>query len=80
MLLRIANARVLARKADVAKVDAGPGAIAFTPRRDIRKRAAAAGLVAKNGRLLLEKAIASPIDRLARAEKVLALLAAKPKR
>ncbi len=32
MLLRIANARVLARKADIARIDAGPNAIAFTPR------------------------------------------------
>lgn len=74
MLLRIANARVLARKADVAKVDAGPSAIAFTPRSPMARRAAAAGLRAKNDRLLLEASIASPVDRLARAEKVLRLL------
>jgi transcription-repair coupling factor (superfamily II helicase) len=79
-LLRIANARVLARKADIAKVDAGPSAIAFTPRVEMKRRATAAGLIAKNGRLLLEASIASPLDRLARAEKVLRLLPKAPRR
>jgi transcription-repair coupling factor (superfamily II helicase) len=75
MLLRIANARVLARKADIAKVDAGPSAIAFTSRNEMTKRAAAAaGLLPKNGRLLLEASIASPLDRLVRIEKVLGQL------
>jgi transcription-repair coupling factor (superfamily II helicase) len=75
MLLRIANARVLSRNADIAKVDAGPSAIAFTSRNEMTKRAAAAaGLLPKNGRLLLEASIASPVDRLARIEKVLGLL------
>jgi transcription-repair coupling factor (superfamily II helicase) len=76
ILLRIANVRTLARDADIAKVDAGPGAIAFTPRSEMTKRSiAAAGLVAKNGRMLLEASIAAPLDRLARMEKVLRLLA-----
>lgn len=74
MLLRIANTRVLARKADIARIDAGPNAIAFTPRTPMGKRAAAAGLREKNERLLLEASIESPLDRLARAEKVLAEL------
>jgi transcription-repair coupling factor (superfamily II helicase) len=72
ILLRIANVRTLARDADIAKIDAGPNAIAFTPRSDLTKRSIAeAGLIAKNGRLLLEASIASPADRLSRAEKVL---------
>ena len=72
ILLRIAKARVLARSADIAKVDAGPGANAFTPRSEMTKRAiTAAGLASKNGRLLLEESIASAADRLARTEKVL---------
>jgi transcription-repair coupling factor (superfamily II helicase) len=72
ILLRIANVRSLARDADIAKIDAGPGAIAFTPRSEMTKRAiSASGLTAKNGRLLLEEAIASPADRLARTEKQL---------
>ncbi len=76
ILLRIANVRTLARHADIAKVDAGPGAIAFTPRGELSKKAiAAAGLAAKNGRLLLEQAISSPAERLARTESVLKQLA-----
>ncbi len=71
-LLRIASVRALARDADIAKVDAGPNAIAFTPRSDLTKKSIAeAGLVAKNGRLILEAAIESPAGRLVRAEKVL---------
>jgi transcription-repair coupling factor (superfamily II helicase) len=80
ILLRIANARVRARKAGIAKVEAGPSAIAFTPRRAMTRRAAAAGLRARNGRLVLEASIASPVDRLARTEKVLGLLSKGPKR
>ncbi|RYG38245.1 MAG: DEAD/DEAH box helicase [Burkholderiales bacterium] len=78
-LLRMANVRVLARQADIARIDAGPEAIAFTPRGKLGRRAAQAGLRESNGRFLLEKPIASPVDRLARIEKVLRALAAKPK-
>ena len=81
ILLRIANLRTLARDANIAKVDAGPSAIAFTPRGDMSKRALAdAGLVAKNGRLLLETSIASSVERLAQAEKRLRQLAGARKR
>ena len=75
MLLRLANARVLARQANIAKVEAGPQAIAFTPRIPMSRRAATAGLQMRNERLLLDASIAAPIDRLMRAEKVLKLLA-----
>ncbi len=72
ILLRIANLRSLARDANVAKVDAGPNAIALTPRADMTKKAiAGAGLVEKKGRLLLEASIASSVQRLAQAEDVL---------
>lgn len=81
ILMRIARARTLARDADVAKVDAGPTAIAFTPRSEAPARAvSAAGLAAKNGRLLLDAAISSPGERLERAEEVLRTLARGPKR
>src|SRR5690606_14296294 len=73
--LRIATVRTLARDADIAKVDAGPTAIAFTPRTEPTKRSvAAAGLISRNGRLLLEDAVASPAERLTHIEKVLRLL------
>jgi transcription-repair coupling factor (superfamily II helicase) len=76
MLLRVASMRVLLRDANIAKVDAGPTAIAFTPRGEPTKKAIAeAGLVAKNSRLLLEEPIATPAERLARAEKIARLLA-----
>jgi transcription-repair coupling factor (superfamily II helicase) len=72
ILLRIANARVMARDADMARIDAGPGAIAFTPRTELSKRLIAeAELVPKNERLILQAAIESPVDRLTRTEKVL---------
>ena len=81
MLLRIANARVLLRDANIAKLDAGPTAIAFTPRVEPTKKAIAeTGLVAKNGRLILEEAIASAVDRLARAEGILGHLAKSRRR
>jgi transcription-repair coupling factor (superfamily II helicase) len=80
-LLRIANVRTLARVANIAKVDGGPTAIAFTPRVEPTKKAIAeAGLVARNGRLILEEAISAPLERLARVEKVLGQLAGGRKR
>lgn len=78
MLLRMANARVLARQADIARIDAGPGAIAFTPRGKLGRRVAQAGLRESNGRFLLEKPIPSPVDRLTRIEKTLRILTGKP--
>jgi transcription-repair coupling factor (superfamily II helicase) len=81
ILLRIANARVMARDADMARIDAGPGAIAFTPRTELSKRLIAeAELVPKNERLILQAAIESPVDRLTRTEKVLKLLSRSRKR
>ncbi len=81
ILLRIANVRTLARDANIAKIDAGPSAIAFTPRGDITKRAlSATGLVEKGGRLLLDASIASQVERLARTEKVLRQLIGAQKR
>ncbi len=72
ILLRIARVRTLARQADIAKIDAGRTAIAFTSRAEMTKRAiAATGLSARNGRLLVETSIASPFERLQRIEKAL---------
>jgi len=76
ILMRIARLRVLAREADIARVDAGPGAIALTPRNEMTKKAiAAADLTPRNGRLLLDAAIASPVDRLTQTEKTLRTVA-----
>ncbi|WP_419807524.1 DEAD/DEAH box helicase [Sphingomonas sp.] len=63
--------RLAAADARVAKIDAGPAAIAFTPRRDFAGDAAAAGLTDKGGRLLLAERIEDPAARLARVREVL---------
>ena len=54
---------VLARAASIEKIDAGPAAIAFTPR---GKVSASPGLEEKNGRLILKEAIEAPLERVAR--------------
>jgi transcription-repair coupling factor (superfamily II helicase) len=80
-LLRMANMRVLLREANIAKVDAGPNAVAFTPRVEPTKKAVAeAGLAPRNGRLILEEAIDIPADRLARIEAVVRQLGKARKR
>ena len=68
-LLAVARVRVLARSAAIEKIDAGPAAIAFTPRGDMPKPAA--GLEAKGERLLLKEALDDAVERLARIEAVL---------
>lgn len=80
-LLRIANTRVLLRDANIAKLDAGPNAIAFTPRVEPTKKAIAeTGVVAKNDRLILQESIATPEARLERAEGILKVFAKSRKR
>jgi transcription-repair coupling factor (superfamily II helicase) len=74
-LVATARIRVLARGTSVEKIDAGPAAIAFTPRRGATLKAGGAGLEEKNGRLLLREALDDPLERLARTEDVLAELA-----
>ena len=55
----VANSRVgaLARKARIARIDAGPAAIALTPRADFVGTGKDAGLKEKDGRLLLVERI-----------------------
>jgi transcription-repair coupling factor (superfamily II helicase) len=71
-LLALARLRVLAREAQIEKIDAGPAAIAFTPRAGCTGDAEACGLERSNGRLLMRKAIQEPFERLVAAETVLA--------
>ena len=81
MLLRIANARVLLRDANIAKLDAGPTAIAFSPRVEpTKKLIAETGLIAKNDRLILQESIPTPEARLERAEGILKLFVKSRKR
>ncbi|WP_267395398.1 MULTISPECIES: helicase-related protein [unclassified Sphingomonas] len=70
-LLAVARVRVAARAAEVARIDAGPGAIALTPRRGFAGDAAALGLTEKNGRLILAERIDDPHERLERIEALL---------
>jgi transcription-repair coupling factor (superfamily II helicase) len=62
---------VLARQAGIARIDAGPAAIGFSPRGALDVDAAALGLEQGDGRLLLREAIAGPFARLDRVEAVL---------
>ncbi len=74
-LLRIARTRVAARAARIARIDAGPAAIALTPRSDFAGDAGTLSLEEKNGRLLLSERIEEPLARLARIEELLGALA-----
>ena len=65
-LIEIARIRQLARLARVARVDAGPAAIALTPRRDFEGDAKSALLVQKGERLLLSERTQADDARLAR--------------
>ena len=69
LLLAIARIRVAARAADIARIDAGPAAIALTPRHKLDP--IPDGLVEKNGRLLLTERIDDPHERLDRIEALL---------
>jgi transcription-repair coupling factor (superfamily II helicase) len=75
-LLGLARLRVLAIEARIDRIDAGPAAIAFTPRGSFAGDPAAGGLEPSGERLLLREAIEDPRDRLARAEAILTELAA----
>jgi transcription-repair coupling factor (superfamily II helicase) len=65
-LMAAARIRLAALNAGIAKIEAGPAAVALTPRHDFRGSPEGAGLTEKNGRLLLAEAIdpASLPDRL----------------
>ena len=76
LLIAVARVRRLAADAAIAKVDAGPAAIALTPRHEFGGAAEAAGLAEKNGRLILAERIEDPAERLNRVETLLAALVA----
>ena len=65
-LLAISRLRLHACEAYIARVDAGPGAIAFTARGDVAILAEQLGLEEKNNRVLLTERIEDPGKRLAR--------------
>ena len=68
-LIALAQVRQFARAASIARIDAGPAAIALTPRPDFAGRAE--GLERKGDRLLLKARIDDPRERLARLRELL---------
>jgi len=75
-VLGIARVRVLAREAGIERIDAGPAAIGFSLRGNVKVYAAATGLEPNGDRLLLREAISDPLERLDRVEEVLGELVA----
>jgi transcription-repair coupling factor (superfamily II helicase) len=69
LLLSVARVRVAARAAEIARIHAGPAAIALTPRK--ASVAVPEGLTEKNGRLILAERIEDPHLRLERIETLL---------
>jgi transcription-repair coupling factor (superfamily II helicase) len=74
-LMTHAHLRLAARHAEIARVDAGPAAIALTPRRGFKADPKAHGLTASKDRLLLSESIAEA-DRSQRLQTLLEELAA----
>jgi transcription-repair coupling factor (superfamily II helicase) len=68
-LVAVAQVRQLARAAGIARIDAGPAAIALTPRPGFA--AESSGLEQKGDRLLLSQRIEDPRERLARLRALL---------
>jgi len=73
-LLALAGLRISARAASIARIDAGPSAIALTPRAGSAPAVLPEGLKEKDGRLLARVAIADPRERLHHVSEVLASL------
>jgi transcription-repair coupling factor (superfamily II helicase) len=72
-LIELSRIRLLAREAAIARVDAGPAAIALTPRHDFS--GPGIGLEAKGDRLLLKERIEADGPRLAKVRELLESLA-----
>ncbi|WP_404479160.1 TRCF domain-containing protein [Novosphingobium sp. BL-52-GroH] len=71
MLLAHAHIRLAARALRIARIDAGPAAIAFTPRHDCALEVAGTGLAESKGRWILAEVISSEAERVARVESLL---------
>ncbi|HEX8402962.1 MAG TPA: DEAD/DEAH box helicase [Allosphingosinicella sp.] len=68
-LIALAQVRQLARAARIARIDAGPAAIALTPRKDFE--GVGDGLERKGDRLLLKERLEDPRERLDRLRALL---------
>ena len=73
-LLAIARVRTEARSAGIARIDAGPAAIALTPRPDSGRAFEALALERKGDRLIARDRIEDPLARLERMEELLATI------
>ena len=73
-LFALARIRGMAAAARIARIDAGPGAIALTPRADFAGDGEATGLIPKGDRLILAERIEDAAERLARVEALLEAL------
>jgi len=71
IVLKIARVRASALALDIARIDAGPAAIALTPRRGFSADAEAGGLTRKGDRYLLPERIEDAGERLDRVQAVL---------
>ena len=71
MLLDVANVRAQARSLHIARIDAGPAAIALTMRYGKSVDAAAAGLTEKDGRFLLHEQLDDATRRVERMRELL---------
>nr|WP_207912366.1 TRCF domain-containing protein [Parafrankia sp. BMG5.11] len=69
-LLEVSRVRMLARLAEIQRIDAGPAAIALTPRKALSPPDGA-GLETSGGRLVLKDAIENPDERLERTRSLL---------
>jgi transcription-repair coupling factor (superfamily II helicase) len=70
-LLTVSRIRTLAREAGVARIDAGPAAIAFTMRAGSSDRLEGLGLDEKDGRYLFAQRIEDAGERLERIDEIL---------
>ncbi len=73
-LLALARIRIRALNAQIDRIDAGPAAIAFTPRPDFDSEVDGTGLERKDNRLLLPERIEDPAARAERIESLLEAL------
>ncbi|MDF7773659.1 helicase-related protein [Sphingomonas sp. AOB5] len=74
-MLAIAHVRLLAREMGIGRIDAGPAAIALTPRPGTLIDTAATALEDRNGRLILAHRIDAADERLERVRSLLEELA-----
>ena len=74
-LIAVVRIRCLARSTDIARIDAGPAAIALTPRKSCSADPATAGLTLKGDRFILPERIAEDDARIGRTREVLEQLA-----